>query len=81
MFGTAEAAGVYAPGHNAFFKSPDGREDWIVYHANDGPNYRCDKRRSPRAQRVGWTKDGAPDLGVPLRAAAPEAAPSGETDR
>lgn len=81
VFGAAKAARVYAPGHNAFFKSPDGREDWIVYHANDGPNYRCDKRRSPRAQRFGWTKDGAPDLGLPLRAGAPEAAPSGETDR
>ena len=29
--------GVYAPGHNSFFKSPDGTEDWILYHANSQP--------------------------------------------
>lgn len=26
--------GVYAPGHNANFMSPDGKENWNVYHAN-----------------------------------------------
>jgi GH43 family beta-xylosidase len=31
------AAGVYGPGHNGFFKSPDGTEDWIVYHATTNP--------------------------------------------
>ena len=30
-------AGAYAPGHNNFFKSPDGKEDWIFYHANPSP--------------------------------------------
>jgi GH43 family beta-xylosidase len=25
--------GVYAPGHNANFYSPDGKETWNVYHA------------------------------------------------
>ena len=80
VFGMSKDAGVYAPGHNAFFKSPDGREDWIVYHANAGPDYRCDRRRSPRAQRFGWTADGAPDLGLPLRVGVSEPAPSGETD-
>ena len=80
VFGMSKAVGVYAPGHNAFFKSPDGREDWIVYHANAGPGYRCDRRRSPRAQRFGWTADGAPDLGVPVRVGAQQPAPSGETD-
>ncbi|MRS03677.1 hypothetical protein EG832_10740, partial [bacterium] len=25
---------VFSPGHNNFFKSPDGKEDWIIYHAN-----------------------------------------------
>ena len=25
---------VFGPGHNGFFKSKDGTEDWIVYHAN-----------------------------------------------
>ena len=79
VFATSQAAGVYAPGHNGFFKSPDGREDWIVYHANSGPGFRCDRRRSPRAQRFGWTADGAPDFGAPLAAGVAEPAPSGES--
>ena len=78
VLGGFAAAGVYAPGHNAFFKSPDGREDWIVYHANAGPGFRCDRRRSPRAQRITWRADGTPDFGPPVRTGAPLAAPSGE---
>ena len=35
MIATAAAQGVYAPGHNGFFTSPNGRETWIVYHAWD----------------------------------------------
>ncbi|NJW55375.1 family 43 glycosylhydrolase, partial [Salinimicrobium sp. CDJ15-91] len=34
IFRKSEENGVYAPGHNSFFKSPDGTEDWILYHAN-----------------------------------------------
>ncbi|NHM30990.1 family 43 glycosylhydrolase [Bacillus sp. C11] len=26
------ANGVYGPGHCSFVKSPDGSEDWIIYH-------------------------------------------------
>ncbi|WP_208112423.1 glycoside hydrolase family 43 protein [Pedobacter metabolipauper] len=58
--------GVYAPGHNSFFKSPDGKEDWILYHANDAPGQGCGGHRSPRAQRFSWNKDGSPNFGVPL---------------
>ncbi|MEJ7587870.1 MAG: glycoside hydrolase family 43 protein [Ferruginibacter sp.] len=34
VFKQSIANGVYAPGHNSFFKSPDGKEDYILYHAN-----------------------------------------------
>ena len=37
VFEGSPAAGAYAPGHNSFFTSPDGREDWILYHANPEP--------------------------------------------
>jgi GH43 family beta-xylosidase len=57
---------VYAPGHNSFFKSPDGKEDWILYHANSQPGQGCGGFRSPRAQKFGWTKDGLPDFGIPV---------------
>ena len=59
--------GVYAPGHNSFFKSPDGREDWILYHANSAPGQGCGGRRSPRAQKFTWNPDGSPNFGKPLR--------------
>ncbi|WP_209666594.1 family 43 glycosylhydrolase [Amycolatopsis magusensis] len=39
VFQRNDAHGVFAPGHNGFFKSPDGKEDWIVYHADGTPNF------------------------------------------
>jgi GH43 family beta-xylosidase len=57
---------VYAPGHNSFFKSPDGKENWILYHANNEPGQGCGRFRSPRAQKFSWTKEGFPDFGTPV---------------
>ncbi|PWK78413.1 GH43 family beta-xylosidase [Mucilaginibacter oryzae] len=68
---------VYAPGHNAFFKSPDEKEDWIVYHANSNPNEGCGNKRSPRAQKFTWNKDGSPNFGVPVKDGEQLAVPSG----
>lgn len=59
--------GVYATGHNSFFKSPDGKEDWILYHANSKPGLGCGKFRSPRAQRFTWNPDGTPNFGKPVK--------------
>lgn len=70
---------VYAPGHNSFFKSPDGKEDWILYHANSGAGLGCDHRRSPRMQRFSWKKDGTPDFGIPVKAGVELQAPSTAT--
>jgi GH43 family beta-xylosidase len=58
---------VYAPGHNSFFKSPDGKEDWILYHANSKPGEGCGRHRSPRAQKFTWNKDGTPNFGEPVK--------------
>lgn len=58
---------VYAPGHNSFFKSPDGKEDWILYHANAKPGQGCGGFRSPRAQKIIWNKDGSPNFGEPVK--------------
>jgi GH43 family beta-xylosidase len=57
---------VFAPGHNSFFKSPDGKEDWILYHANSEPDQGCGKHRSPRAQKFMWSADGMPVFGEPV---------------
>lgn len=72
----SEAHGVYAPGHNGLFKSPDGREDWIIYHANSAPGARC-KQRAPRMQRFSWRDDGLPIFGAPAPGDASLEAPSG----
>jgi GH43 family beta-xylosidase len=66
VFSKSEENGVYAPGHNCFFKSTDGKEDWILYHANDSPGLGCGRFRTPRAQRFTWNKDGSPNFGVPV---------------
>ena len=78
VFTGAPAAHAYGAGHNGFFKSPDGRQDWLIYHANPDPNDGCGARRSPRAQPFTWNADGTPNFGkpVPLGAAIPE--PSGQ---
>lgn len=62
---------VYAPGHNSFFKSPNGKEDWILYHANPAPNMGCGGSRSPRAQKFTWNKDGTPNFGEPVKEGDP----------
>ena len=60
----AAANGVYGPGHNGFAKSPDGTEDWLIYHAKVDtlPNW----NRVIRLQRFGWRPDGSPDFGEPV---------------
>ena len=57
---------VYAPGHNSFFKSPNGKEDWILYHANSNPGEGCGVQRSPRMQQIKWDKNGSPIIGEPI---------------
>jgi GH43 family beta-xylosidase len=58
---------VFAPGHNSFFKSPNGKEDWILYHANGEPGQGCGGFRSPRAQKFTWNADGTPNFGTPVK--------------
>jgi GH43 family beta-xylosidase len=74
---TSAENSVYAPGHNSFFKSPNGKEDWIIYHANPAPGCGCGGQRSPRMQKFIWKKDGSPDFGVPVKTGMPLAAPAG----
>ena len=77
VFSESPEAQVYAPGHNTFFQSPDGKEDWILYHANAAPGLGCGNRRSPRAQKITWKPDGTPDFGRPLPTSQPMVKPSG----
>jgi len=63
VFERNDANGVFGPGHNGFFRSPDGA-DWIVYHAKTASNYTY-QGRSTRVQKFTWRADGTPDFGVP----------------
>jgi GH43 family beta-xylosidase len=76
VFAQCRDAGVYGPGHNSFVTSPDGREDWMVYHAigRSGGGWAA---RSVRAQRITWRADGLPDFGRPVGAGVPVIEPSG----
>lgn len=68
VFKQAPENGVYGTGHNSFFKSPDGMEDYILYHARDtqvDPPGKGDTR-SPRAQKIDWDDKDYPVFGKPL---------------
>ena len=80
LLSTNEENGVYGPGHNGFFKSPDGTQDWIIYHANSLPGQGCSNSRSPRMQQFTWNPDGTPRFGQPVKADLPISAPSGGPD-
>ncbi|MCM5528252.1 family 43 glycosylhydrolase [Parasegetibacter sp. NRK P23] len=69
---------AYGPGHNAFFTSPDGQEDWIIYHANSTSGAGCSDKRNVRIQRFQWKADGTPDFGRPVKTGVALEKPSGE---
>lgn len=72
-----DAKGVYGPGHHSFFKSPDGRQDWIAYHAKNSSAYTYDWRTT-RAQQVHWNADGTPFIDPPAGLGDDVVAPSGD---
>ena len=69
--------GVFGPGHSSFFTSPDGNEDWFVYHAKTTDQYTYEGRTA-RAQRLAWHADGRPDFGLPLPLSTEIPLPSGD---
>jgi len=70
--------GAYGPGHNSFFKSVDGTEDWILYHANPSTGQGCGDNRNPRIQKFAWKSDGTPDFGQPVKINTAITKPAGE---
>ena len=60
---SGEVVGV---GHASFVKSPDGTEDWIVYHSHPSPTGNPDLR-VVRIQQFAYDANGMPDFGVPLQ--------------
>lgn len=76
VFSKGETA--YGPGHCSFVKSPDRKEDWIVYHACEfsGGGW---AGRSVRAQKFSWKGD-YPEFGTPVKVGEEMAAPSGSKE-
>jgi GH43 family beta-xylosidase len=77
LLARADQNNVFGPGHHGFFKSPDGREDWIVYHGKTTANYTY-QGRSTRAQKLEWDERGFPRKVVPLPLDADVTVPSGD---
>lgn len=75
----AGANGVTAPGHGSFTTSPDGRQNWFIYHAARHPG--SGWARSLRAQPFHFNRDGFPVLGAPASPNRPIPVPSGEPKR
>lgn len=78
VFQTNTGNSVYGPGHNGFFKSPDGTEDWLVYHATVGNVGGCGGPRTTRVQKITWNSDGSPNFGTPQKLTTSLNLPSGD---
>ena len=71
-------AQVHGVGHCSFVKSPDGSEDWIIYHSKKTTDPGWD--RNVRMQPFGWNLDGTPNFGTAIPAGKEIARPSGEVE-
>ena len=65
VFAKSAVSRAYSVGHVSFVRSPDGRQDWILYHAAEQPGAGWSKR-AVRTQPFGWTADGSPEFGTPM---------------
>ena len=72
------AGQAFGPGHNGFFTSKTGNEDWIIYHANPQTGQGCGDNRSPRMQKFTWRADDTPDFGTPVALGVSLPRPAGE---
>ena len=75
---TSDKDGVNGVGHCSFTVSPDGTEDWIVYHAKNRNDNTYTTGRSTYLKRFTWKADGTPDFGTPCGYGEESVVPSGE---
>jgi len=76
---TETVDGVNGVGHCSFTISPDGTEDWIVYHVKNRNDNTWSSGRSTFIQKFTWKSDGSPDFGSPVGWGEAVALPSGES--
>lgn len=67
---------IFGPGGASYVKSPDGTEDWIVYHSAKKQGAGWD--RSIRTQKFTWDTHGNPVFGEPVGDGVKLPVPSGE---
>ncbi|MFP7296838.1 family 43 glycosylhydrolase [Neobacillus niacini] len=79
VFGKNPEGQAFGTGHHGFTKSPDGKEDWMVYHAFRNSNGGW-ANRSVRAQKFTWNEDGTPNFGTAVSYGAELNEPSGTPD-
>ena len=73
------AAGIYGPGSNGWFQSPNGRQTWTAFHAVGNPAGNCGDERQIYVQPVAWNSNDTPDLGgEPMPRARPLQLPGGD---
>jgi GH43 family beta-xylosidase len=78
VFQRNDGAGVYGPGHNSFFTSPDGSEEWIAYHAITNRAGTNGSNRATRIERFSWNSDDTPNFGTPTRLGSLLTLPGGD---
>ena len=69
-----------APGHACAVKSPDGKEDWLIYHAFDGNPASLSGEQEARCARmlkIEWDENGMPVMGRPIAYDVLQQSPSG----
>jgi len=71
--GNSQVLGI---GHCSFVKSPNGKEDWIVYHSKKTTTPGWD--RDVRMQSFTWNADGTPNFGTAIAAGVELKRPAGE---
>ncbi|MDC0609191.1 family 43 glycosylhydrolase [Vibrio sp.] len=64
IYTTVEEKHIFGPGHNSFTTSPDGTQDYMIYHAR---NYKgiegdplWDPNRHTRVHKIEWDENGNP---------------------
>lgn len=67
---------VTSPGHCSFVKSPDGKEDWIIYHTAKHPG--AGWNRQVQMQKFDWSADGSPNFGKPVAIGVMLSLPGGD---
>lgn len=65
---------AWGVGHCGFVQTPDGREDWLFYHAKTAHRDGWDDREV-RAQHFTWTPDGRPAFAAPFAVVEPASQP------